>query len=169
MARTTSFPLGARACSQLLAVSFSLGLFSWTPSDVLAAERIRNPQVGSVYVYDARLGSVDVRANTFTVHGIVDNRESLTLSVHPKTQLRRAGQRTALSDGKIGEAINGTFTINVNKRVVAMAATFGAPLPPKRLLATKLVEVNGIASAWHVRNPIRGNVTTSVIAMPTTR
>jgi hypothetical protein len=143
-------------------------LFFWAP-DVSAAERILHPKVGVLYVYNARLAAVDSRANTFTVCGIVDGREKLTLSVQPSTKLLRSGRVATLRDGKIGEAISGTLIINADRKVVAVNTTFGSPLPAKAPIATRLVEVNGLASARHVRNPIRGNVTTSVISMPTGR
>lgn len=143
-------------------------LFLW-PADASAAEHIRNPKVGVLYVYSARLADVDVKAQTITVRGVVDTRERLTLSVQPSTKLVRAGRLVPLANGRIGEAISGTLIINPEKRVVAVATTFGAPRASKAPHPTRLIEVNGIASAWHVRNPLRGNVTTSVIAMPTTR
>ena len=112
---------------------------------------------------------MDHGANTFTVRGIVDNRESLTLSVHPSTKLLRAGKLIELKEGKIGEAVSGTLMINAEKKVIAVATTFGAPLPSKAPLAVNLAEINGLASAGHVRDPLRGNVRSSRISMPTGR
>jgi hypothetical protein len=160
--------LSATSSSGVLPALFCLLLICWT-SDIFAAERIQNPKVGVLYVYNARLAAVDIRARTFTVCGIVDNRERLTLSVKPSTKLLRGGGVVTLANGRIGEVISGALMIHADRKVVAVTTTFGSPLPSKAPLATKLVEVNGLASAGHVRNPTRGNVTTSVIAMPTTR
>lgn len=112
---------------------------------------------------------MDVSANTFTVRGIVDNRESLTLAIKPSTKLFRAGGTVTLQEGKIGEAVSGTLMINAEKKVIAVVTTFGAPLPSKAPLAVNLAEINGLASAGHVRDPLRGNVRTSRISMPTGR
>jgi hypothetical protein len=170
MARIKSFLLspGASLRSRLVAAGLYLALCFWA-SDVVAAERIRNPKIGVLYVYSARLAAMDVSANTFTVRGIIDNRERLTLIVQHSTKLSRAGETVALREGKIGEAVSGTLIINAKNKVIAVATTFGAPLPPKAPLAFNLAEVNGLASAGHVRDPIRGNVATSTIAMPTGR
>jgi hypothetical protein len=170
MARMKSFlpSPGASLRSRLVAAGLCLAFWFWA-SDVVAAERIRNPKIGVLYVYSARLAAMDIGANTFTVRGIIDNRENLTLAVKPSTKLSRAGKTVALREGKIGEAISGTLMINAEKKVVAVATTFGAPLPPKAPLAFNLAEVNGLASAGHVRDPIRGNVVTSTISMPTGR
>jgi hypothetical protein len=159
---------GASLRSRFVAAGLFLALSFWA-SNVAAAERIRNPKIGVLYVYSARLAATDVGANTFTVRGIIDNRERLTLTVKPSTKLLRAGETVALREGKIGEAVSGTLMINAEKKVIAIATTFGAPLPPKAPLAVNLAEVNGLASAGHVRDPIRGNVTTSTISMPTGR
>jgi hypothetical protein len=159
---------GASLRSRFVAAGLCLALCFWA-SEVVAAERIRNPKIGVLYVYSARLAALDIGANTFTVRGIVDNRETLTLAVKPSTKLSRAGKTVALREGKLGEAVSGTMMINAEKKVIAVATTFGAPLPPKAPLAVNLAEVNGLASAGHVRDPIRGNVMTSTISMPTGR
>jgi hypothetical protein len=170
MARIKSFlpSPGAGLRSRFVAAGLSLALCFWA-SDVVAAERIRNPKIGVLYVYSARLAATDVSANTFTVRGIIDNRERLTLTVKPSTKLFRAGKTVALRQGKIGEAVSGTLMIDAERKVIAGATTFGAPLPPKAPLAFNLAEVNGLASAGHVRDPIRGNVATSTISMLTGR
>jgi hypothetical protein len=160
--------LGASSSSRLLAASFCLVLLLWA-SAVFGAERIRHPKVGVLYVYDARLAAVDIGAKAFTVCGIVDSREKLTLSVQPSTKLLRGGGLVSLGNGKIGEIISGALIINADRKAVAVTTTFGSPLPSRAPVATRLVEVNGLASARHVRNPLRGNVTTTVISMPTTR
>lgn len=160
--------LRANSSPGVLPALFCILLFC-PASDTFAAERIRNPKAGVVYVYNARLAAVDMRARTFTVCGIVDNRERLTLSVQPSTKLLRGGGVVTLGNGRIGEIISGALIINAERKVVAVTTTFGSPLPSKAPLATRILEVNGLASAGHVRNPIRGNVTTSVIALPTTR
>lgn len=159
---------GARSGSRHLAALFFPLLFIWA-SGASAAERIHHPKVGELYVYNARLTAVDVSAKTFTVGGIVDTRESLTLSVHPATTLYRAGGLVPLGNGRIGEPISGTLLINAKGKVFAVSTTFGAHFQPRAPLATRLVEVNGLASARHVRNPLRGNVRTSVMALPTGR
>jgi hypothetical protein len=159
---------GASSCSRLVAAGLCLASF-FLASDAVAAERIRNPKVGILYIYGARLAAVDLDGNTFTVRGIVDNRETLTLSVQPSTKLLRAGKSIELRHGKIGEAVSGTLIINAEKKVVAVATTFGAPLPSKAPSAVNLLEVNGLASAGRVRDPIRGNVRSSRISMPTGR
>jgi hypothetical protein len=170
MARMKSFlpSPGARTCSRFLGAGFCLALF-FLASDVIAADRILRPKIGVMYIYDARLAAMDHGAKTFTVRGIVDNRESLTLSVQPSTKLLRAGKLIELREGKIGEAISGTLMINAERKVIAVATTFGAPLPARAPLAVNLAEVNGLASAGHVRDPLRGNVRSSRISMPTGR
>lgn len=139
-------------------------------SEALATDRIMRPRVGYIYAFSARLSALDMKSREFTVRGSADNRETLTLSVHPRTRLRRAYKRAALEDGRIGEHISGTFTLTPSGKAIAMSTTFGAPLPAKAPTATRIEEVNGLASAWHVRDPLRGNVTTGGgVAMPTTR
>jgi hypothetical protein len=145
-----------------------LVLFScWNADAAPAKERITRPKVGETYVFSARLSAVDMKSRTFTVRGSADNRETLLLFVHPRTRLFRAGKRAALENGKIGEHISGTLTLTRSGKAIAMSTTFGAPIPPRSIPGTRVEEVYGLASVGRIRDPIRGNVVTSTISMPT--
>jgi hypothetical protein len=144
----------------------SLALFCWD-ADAAPAERIMRPKVGETYVFSARLSAVDVKSGTFTVRGSADNRETLVLHVHPRSRLSRAGKRAALEHGRIGEHISGSLTLTASGKAIAMSTTFGAPIAARPIPNTRIEEVYGLAGVGRMRDPLRGNVVTGRMAMPT--
>lgn len=158
---------GAPTIRFLFIAAVVLVLFASAPA-AHSSEPIRHPRVGALYQYNARLVGVNAAAGTFTIRGISDNRESLTLAVHPMTKLAHGDKLVRLSDATVGDVVSGTFTISANGTVVAVSTAFGSVIPPRAGMSTTYVEVNGLASGERSRDPIHGNTTTfrGTLAMP---
>lgn len=143
-------------------------VLAWTASVLccsapqsFSSEGVRHPKAGTLYQYNARVLAVNTRTKTFTVRGIVDPAETLTLAVYSSTKLRRGDGVVGLETAKIGEAISGTLVITPAGAIVAVETAFGRPLPPKMPASANPSGGYGLASGGHLRDPIHGNVVTS--------